>query len=157
MEKAVVGVLIFGFSSNFLIVFPFLCAIFVIFLIFARFWAFFAHFVCANFSRSKFCQCYFFFAFSISGPSLPLQWGGMPPHCNGSEVACHLTVCMQSPRQVHRALDERLFCFRSNLSSRIFVLSSNFSYFLANCSQQIKIQFLNWKLKKSFEEEKISK
>ena len=35
------------------------CAILGIFANFARFWAFFAHILCANFSDSKFCMCYF--------------------------------------------------------------------------------------------------
>ena len=54
------AVLIFVvFSRALLKVFCLFCAILGIFANFARFWAFFAHILCANFSDSKFCVCYF--------------------------------------------------------------------------------------------------
>ena len=46
---------------------------------FARFWAFFAHILCANFSDSKFCVCYFV-SFSISSRrACRLLWYGFSP------------------------------------------------------------------------------
>ena len=56
-------VLIFHGCANFyfvlLKVFGFFCALLGIFANFARFLALFAHLLCANFSDSKFCGCYF--------------------------------------------------------------------------------------------------
>ena len=59
-------VLIFHSCANFcffhgfsLKVFGLFCAMFGIFASFAQFLAFFAHILCANFSDSKFCVCYF--------------------------------------------------------------------------------------------------
>ena len=62
------------FSRVLLQVFGLFCEILAIFANFAWFWAFFAHILCANFSVSKLCVCYFvsFFYLCLASMLTPL-------------------------------------------------------------------------------------
>ena len=68
-KMAAPNVLIFhscGICLLFHTIFVFFCVQFWAFLLsFAWFWAFFGHILCANFSDSKFCGCYFVSVFHL--------------------------------------------------------------------------------------------